>query len=174
MVCVVEQALMESARMGVRAGLDRSLPDDGDGGVVGLEACRLGQRTSDVWDTARLECRLDTDFFRSTGAGLGACGHHRFVGGDFGDDGCVFPYRQSRWVVDGAVCRLGKFRHGVERRDLVGKPITSTTDLSHVARRAREEEQRRNRRLQAGTVGSPPAKRHNLSNLKTSLCYTDF
>ena len=76
---------MESAWVDFRTGLDGALPDDGDGGLVGLETVRLGKGHGVFWSSAGFQCSLDTAVFLGEATGLGAGGHHRDVGGDFGD-----------------------------------------------------------------------------------------
>ncbi len=105
---------MESAWLVVWSGLDDALSDDGDGGLVGLEALWVGKGVGLLWGSARAECGMDTDLFWSATTGLGAGGYHRDVGGNCGDDGCVFPSEQSGGVVDGALLGMGEFCDGAE------------------------------------------------------------
>lgn len=82
---------MESTCMVVWSGLDGALSDDGDCGLVGLETGGLGKGDGVLRDPTRFQCSLDSNLFRRTSARLGAGGYHRDVGGDCGDDDCVFP-----------------------------------------------------------------------------------
>ncbi len=117
---------MESAGVDFRAGLDGALPDDGHGGLVGLEKVRLGKGVGVLWGSVAVERRLDTAVFLGEATGLGAGGHHRDVGGDFGDDGGLFQGQENSRVVDGAVFRVGEFRDGAELHTLedeLGEPV---------------------------------------------------
>lgn len=81
---------MEPAGVDIWTGMDAALPDDGDGGLVGLEKVRLGKSAAFLWDSARSECSLDTDLFWGTTTGLGVGGYHGDVGCDPVHDDGIF------------------------------------------------------------------------------------
>ncbi len=112
--------------MVVWAGLDASLSDDGDGGLVGLETLWLGKGVGVLRDSARAECGMDADLFWGATTWVGARGYHRDVGGDCRDDGRVFPCEESGGLADGALLGVGEFCDGVELHivaDELGEPV---------------------------------------------------
>ena len=105
---------MESSCLVVRPGLDDSISDDGDGGLVDLETLWLGEGVGILRDSTCFERSLVTDFFRRATTRLGTGRYHCLVGGDCGDDHCVFSREWSGWWVDGALLGVGELCDGVE------------------------------------------------------------
>ena len=79
----------ESALLGVRTRLDRSLPDDGNRrldclATTGIQGGRRG--SGNLCASTRAQCRMVAPVLRPAQSFGRACGHHPLVGSDYGDD----------------------------------------------------------------------------------------
>jgi len=117
MVCVVEEALVESARLGFRTGVDGALRDDGGGSLAGVASRRLGSAAtaSDaVLRAAHAQRRLDAAVLWSALAGGGVRGNRASLARHWRDAARVPSGESRRRVVARALPRVGEFRGSLE------------------------------------------------------------
>lgn len=116
-VCRAPKAVVESAGLVVRSGVDGALYDDGRGGMAGMAAWRLcsaGPAAGGVFRTARAECFVDTTIFRAALAAGGIRGNSPAVVGHRVDHRDLQPGAARRRLAAGAISGVGGFCSGAE------------------------------------------------------------
>lgn len=107
-----EKAIMESAGLDFRTGLDGALRDDGGGRVAGLETRRIRRATPTAHALSRAigaERPLDAALFWTALDGRGLCGDRVVVAGHWRNPSFLPSHQSHRRVVARTVSRLGEF-----------------------------------------------------------------
>ena len=115
------QASVESACQGIRARLDRSLPDDGDRRLAclatkGIQGGRHG--FGGFRPAARPQCRMVAAVLRVAQSAGRARGHHPLVGSYSGDDRCLLEDFAACGSAFGALLVMGELCHSAQLYDL--------------------------------------------------------
>lgn len=101
---------VESAGLGVWAGLDAALWVDGGGGVAGLGIAGWGEAAAGDFVVLRAaggEFDVELCVFWRGDAGAGGGGHCADVGADCGDDGVFLPVEKGGGVAAGSLFGVG-------------------------------------------------------------------
>lgn len=113
MVCRFTKTVLFAPELAVRAGVDGIVFDDGGCCLFNLDRKRPGEREKSGVEIipAAIDAQLSVVrvVFRIALPYFGAIRYCGLVDGDSGHDRDIFPDRQTRGLVDGALFDLGKF-----------------------------------------------------------------